>query len=110
MAWCTDGDRGVTDHATVTGTVSEGDRRWFEDHPGAQRYTRPADPHEFCPFLLGLCFEFVGRARIHNLAPGIRGREPLGYFLVPRGTPPRTLQPLFDLGCGAVEMASGRAA
>ena len=74
-------------HARAASAMADGDRAWFEDHPGEPVRHRPARPHEFCrpdrpgcvpafeiPDLPGTTVEVW--VEVHQLAPGFRTRQP----------------------------------
>jgi hypothetical protein len=82
-------------HGRVAEFVSDQDRRWFANTPGATTRYRAAVPHEFCdpralpecrptftmpPILDGV--EGTLMVAVQQIAPGLRLRHP--YFVIDR--------------------------
>jgi hypothetical protein len=65
--------------------VTSGDRQWFEDHPQATFYYRPVSWGEGAQLMLmddrvrgfshDLRLTAVGRVRVEQIKPGVRGRK-----------------------------------
>ena len=58
----------------VMDPITDADRRWFEEHPGAEQYTRPAIEGEFDPVLDSRTVLYV---IVTNLPPAHRLRMPV---------------------------------
>ncbi len=59
----------------VMDAMTDIDRRWFEEHPGTQQYTRPAIEGEFVPVVDSRTVLYV---IVSQVSPGHRLRMPVG--------------------------------
>jgi hypothetical protein len=69
------------------GERSAADRRYFEDHPGAQRFVRPITPSEVIELrLVGQIppgWTAVGSIEVIQIRPGVRARRFSETWMVP---------------------------
>jgi hypothetical protein len=53
--------------------VNDRDREYFAKHPKKKFYIRPYVPGELYPLMPPYC----DQVKVHNIAPGVRSRQPL---------------------------------
>ena len=80
-------------YLSIVNAVNERDREFFAAHPKETAFLRPYCPGENAPEVfhdLGVTPPGLDDwVLVHNIAPGIRCRQPIGQLTGPRPMPPR---------------------